>query len=145
MLLRNSNPIEGLCNGTRLICRGLGEKVIHAEIATGHFKGKQTFIPRIPLESPDKRQCPIPFTRTQFPVKLCFAMTINKAQGQTLDFVGVYLREPVFSHGQLYVALSRAKTGNSVKVLIQPPTVEDKVVTFTRNVVYKEILHLANQ
>ncbi|KAL0385745.1 UNVERIFIED_CONTAM: ATP-dependent DNA helicase RRM3 [Sesamum radiatum] len=145
MLLRNINPIEGLCNGTRLICRGLGEKVIHAEIATGHFKGKQTFIPRIPLESPDKRHCPIPFTRTQFPVKPCFAMTVNKAQGQTLDFVGVYLREPVFSHGQLYVALSRAKTGNSVKVLIQPPTVEDKVVTFTRNIVYKEILYLANQ
>ncbi|KAK4386230.1 hypothetical protein Sango_2493600 [Sesamum angolense] len=145
MLLRNINPIEGLCNGTRLICRGLGEKVIHAEIATGHFKGKQTFIPKIPLESPDKRQCPIPFTRTQFPVKACFAMTINKAQGQTLDFVGVYLREPVFSHCQLYVALSRAKTGNSVKVLIQPPTIEDKVVTFIRNVVYKEILYLANQ
>ncbi|KAL0403994.1 UNVERIFIED_CONTAM: hypothetical protein Sradi_2040200 [Sesamum radiatum] len=53
------------------------------------------------------------------PVKPCFAMTVNKAQGQTLDFVGVYLREPVFSHGQLYVALSRAKTGNSVKWLFE--------------------------
>lgn len=47
-------------------------------------------------------------------------MTINKAQGQTLDFVGVYLKEHVFSHGQLYVALSRAKSINQLKVLIRP-------------------------
>lgn len=46
-------------------------------------------------------------------------MTINKAQGQTLDFVEIYLQEPVFSHGQLYVALSRAKASNNVKILIQ--------------------------
>ncbi|XP_071719442.1 uncharacterized protein [Rutidosis leptorrhynchoides] len=51
---------------------------------------------------------------------LCFAMTINKAQGQTLDIVGVYLREPVFSHGQLYVALSRARASKDARVLIRP-------------------------
>ncbi len=32
-------------------------------------------------------------------------MTINKAQGQSLEHVGVYLPAPVFAHGQLYVAL----------------------------------------
>jgi len=69
-----------------------------------------------------------------------YAMTINKAQGQTLDFVGIYLREPVFSHGQLYVALSRAKSSKCVKVLIWPPTVEDKNDCCTHNIVYDEII-----
>ncbi|XP_015160603.1 uncharacterized protein [Solanum tuberosum] len=50
----------------------------------------------------EDEKLPLPFKRTQFPVRLCFAMTINKAQGQTLDFVGIYLRESVFSQGQLY-------------------------------------------
>lgn len=49
-------------------------------------------------------------------------MTINKAQGQTLDYVGIYLKEPVFSHGQLYVVLSRAKSINSIKVFITGST-----------------------
>ena len=70
-------------------------------------------------------------------------MTINKAQGQTLDYVGVYLPQPVFSHVQLYVALSRAKTFESVKVLIKP-IIEAKLHDkYTKNVVYKKILTLA--
>jgi ATP-dependent exoDNAse (exonuclease V) alpha subunit len=54
--------------------------------------------------------------RHQFPVKPAFAMTINKSQGQTFEFVGVDLSKPVFSHGQLYVAFSRAKRFSAVKV-----------------------------
>ncbi|XP_012829401.1 PREDICTED: uncharacterized protein LOC105950580 [Erythranthe guttata] len=50
MLLRNLNPIQGLCNGTRLICRELSDNFIKAEIAVGDFKGNVVFIPRIPLE-----------------------------------------------------------------------------------------------
>jgi ATP-dependent DNA helicase PIF1 len=43
-------------------------------------------------------------------------MTINKAQGQTMKTVGIYLLEPVFTHGQLYVALARATHVNDVSV-----------------------------
>ncbi|XP_060184048.1 uncharacterized protein LOC132613812 [Lycium barbarum] len=84
----------------------------NAKIASGDFKGKHVFIPRIPLLCSPDEKLPIQFQRTQFPVRLCFAMTINKAQGQTLDSVGIYLREPVFSHDQLDVALSRAKSSD---------------------------------
>jgi ATP-dependent DNA helicase PIF1 len=46
-------------------------------------------------------------------------MTINKSQGQTFDQVGIYLPEPVFSHGQLYVAFSRATSKEGVKVVVK--------------------------
>ncbi|KAL3820238.1 hypothetical protein ACJIZ3_006143 [Penstemon smallii] len=143
MLLRNLNPIQGLCNGTCLICRELGDNFIGAEIATGDFKGNYVFIPRIPLESSEKLKCPIPLRRMQIPVRVCLAMTINKAQGQTLDFVGIYLREPVFSHGQLYVALSRAKSASSVKVLIHPDCEKNDHVDHTKNIVFREIFTLS--
>ncbi|XP_027120568.1 uncharacterized protein [Coffea arabica] len=144
ILLRKLNPLEGLCNGTRLICRQLLRHTICAEIAFGQHRGKTIFIPKIPLQTSDTEKNGIPFIRTQFPVRLCFAMTINKAQGQTLDYVGIYLREPVFSHGQLYVALSRAKSAAVVKVLILPGTFDDvKLDCKTRNVVFTEILELS--
>ena len=68
-------------------------------------------------------------------------MTINKSQGQTCDKVGIFLPEPVFSHGQLYVAFSRARTINDVTVSIistENQVIEGKHTTI--NVVYKEIL-----
>ncbi|XP_022859212.1 ATP-dependent DNA helicase PIF1-like [Olea europaea var. sylvestris] len=120
MLLRNINSSEGLCNGTRLTCRKFERNVILVEITTGEYRGKQVFLPRIPFIPLKTDRTTIPFKRTQFSIKPCFAMTINKAQGQTLDFVGLYLPKPVFSHGQLYVALSRAKITRSIKVLLKP-------------------------
>ena len=46
-------------------------------------------------------------------------MTINKSQGQTLTNVGLYLKKPVFSHGQLYVAISRVSNKKGLKILIE--------------------------
>ncbi|XP_027166646.1 ATP-dependent DNA helicase PIF1-like [Coffea eugenioides] len=144
MLLRNIDPPEGLCNGTRLLCRSLKSNVIDAIISSGEFSGKQVFLHRICFRVEDDPNYPISFERIQFPVRLCFAMTINKAQGQTLDFVGIYLHEPVFSHGQLYVAISRAKNNNSSKILIRPPIHDITLDNLTANIVYQEVLHLAN-
>lgn len=116
LLLRNLDSSRGLCNGTRLIIRALQPHVIDAEIAVGRHQGSRVFIPRIAL-SPSETTLPFKLRRRQFPIKLCFAMTINKSQGQTLNQVGLYLPNDVFSHGQLYVALSRVKNSNSIKVL----------------------------
>ena len=109
MLLLNFNPSKGLVNGTKSICLATNSKVIQAEIATGSKAGEIVAIPRITIES-QPEQAGIHFQRLQFPVRLAFAMTINKSQGQTLDFVGLYLPSLVFSYGQLYIAMSRIKT-----------------------------------
>lgn len=139
ILLRNLNPSEGLCNGTRLICRGLQSKVIDAEIITGSHIGKHVFIPRITLIVSESK---LPFTlnRHQFPVRVAFSMTINKSQGQTLSRVGVYLPEPVFAHGQLYVAFSRVTIYQNIKVLI-----DNSKNCKTRNIVYHEIFRSINK
>ena len=98
MLLRNLNQSLGLCNGTRLIITNLGDNVIEAIIITGTHIGHKTYIPRISLTT-KSAHWPFTLNRRQFPIKVCYAMTINKSQGQTLSNVGVYLKKKVFTHG----------------------------------------------
>ncbi|CAL5329303.1 unnamed protein product [Camellia sinensis] len=145
MLLRNIDLTAGMCNGVRLICKALKPNVIHAKMATGHYQGNSVLIPRIPLEPAKTDNYPFPFQRKQFPVRSCFAMTINKAQGQTLEQVGIYLLQPVFSHGQLYVALSRAQQSSAVKVLIKPAKQSKHMSNMTQSVVYKDFIKKTSQ
>ena len=87
---------------------------------------------------PSDKRVPFKFNRRQFPLMVCFAMMINKSQGQSLEEVGLYLRKPVFTHGQLYVAISRVTTKNGLNVLICDE--EGTPTNMTTNVVYKEVL-----
>jgi ATP-dependent DNA helicase PIF1 len=133
------------------VVRGFQRNAIDAEIVVGQHAGERVFLPRIPLCPSDDDIFPFKFKRKQFPIRLSFAMTINKAQGQTIPIVGVYLPEPVFSHGQLYVALSRATAKSNIKILAIKDNRKstknsnkrkrtESLATTTLNIVYKEVL-----
>lgn len=143
ILLRNLNPQDGMANGTRCIIEALREHSIQAKVMTGsdRVRGKSIIIPKVPC-TPNKPELPFSMTRVQFPIRPAFAMTINKAQGQTFSKVGVYLPESVFGHGQLYVALSRVGERSGAKVLVckpkDPPEGAEPGV-YKDNVVFKDV------
>jgi PIF1-like helicase len=132
MLLRNIDPSQGLYNGTRMVLLAIKSKVLQCRILGGKFGGNIVFIPRITIHPSE--EMPVPISRHQFPVRLAFAMTINKAQGQSVAIVGLDLRSAVFSHGQLYVALSRCTSKDRIKVLLSEGSE-------TPNIVYSEVLN----
>ena len=132
MLIRNLNISEGLCNGTRLLVRDTSNHLLKCEILTGDKSGSIAFINRITLICDNIY--PFSFKRRQFPVKVAFAMTINKSQGQTFEKIGLDLCKDVFNHGQLYVALSRVRCWEALKVYSSGR--ENKKF---KNYVYKEL------
>jgi ATP-dependent DNA helicase PIF1 len=137
MLLRNLNQTAGLCNGTRMLVTEIGHRVLRCMVLTPSGVGEEVFIPRIALNTTDVKW-PFTLQRRQFPIRICYAMTINKSQGQTLSTVGLYLDKPVFTHGQLYVAVSRVTSRSGLRILIENP--DGSCRSQTRNVVYREVL-----
>jgi energy-coupling factor transporter ATP-binding protein EcfA2 len=147
LLLRNMDPEQGLSNGTKLMVKQLLPHAIVAEILSESHRGETVFIARHKLDA--QGTLPVKIERLQFPLIPAYAMTINKSQGQTLETVGIYLKDIVFSHGQLYVALSRCRNRNNIKVFVKDQGSRqghllrhiegqrDRV--FTRNMVYREV------
>ena len=136
ILLVNLAPSRGLCNGTRMVLRQASHRVLEVSILGGSHHGSIALIPRVSLTpNSDGSDFSFVLRRRQFPVRLAFAMSINKSQGQSLKVVGLDLRIPVFTHGQLYVALSRATSGDRIRALL-PPDSEGE----TTNIVFSEVL-----
>ena len=135
MILRNINPRQGLCNGTRVIFdKCINNKLLQCRIVETN---EVVLIPRITF-IPKVNKFPFEWQRRQFPVRPSFAMTINKAQGQTLRFAGIWLRVDVFTHGQLYVACSRVGDPDNLHLAIIQDSSENSFSVV--NVVYDEVL-----
>jgi hypothetical protein len=122
-------------NNTKVIVREIGRHLITVETLMGH---RQFVLPRIVFRFTLPRSGLI-IERRQFPLRLCYAITVNKSQGQTLDKVCVDLREHPFAQGQLYVAASRVRNSNNILILTQDSLLQDGCA-LTRNIVYQELL-----
>ena len=106
LLLRNLNSPK-LCNGTRMIIKQLSNNITEAELMTEKHRGHAVFIPKIPMMS---AELPFQFKRLQFPIKLAYSFTINKAQGQSLKYCGINLsRILLFSRSAVRSLLSSRK------------------------------------
>jgi len=139
ILLRNLDPGEGLYNGTKMVVLNMRRKILQCRIISKdrRFREKVVLIPRIRL-SPNAKTLPVPLKRLEFPVRLVFAMTINKSQGQLVEYVGIDLKTSVFSHRQLYVVFSRCTSPLNISVLLPEQSQKSRR---TINVVYKEVLN----
>jgi len=119
------------------------------------YEERAVILTRLPLQPADKSDPSTRFTRTQFPLRLAYSLTINKAQGQTLKKVrnfcrslkfshqvALILRNAPFAHGQLYVALSRVSSFDGIRVYQQHSKRDNKnrLDVQVRNVVYQEVL-----
>ncbi|XP_076056347.1 uncharacterized protein LOC143034296 [Oratosquilla oratoria] len=137
MVLRNICPPK-LCNGTRILITNSQKNIIVGKILVGAYRGEQVLLPRVTLESTDTS---VIFKRRQFPGRLCYAMTINKSQGQTFERCGLLLDSAhCFAHGQLYVACSRVTSQDSLFVYTgYKKEGDDYVRKPARNYVYKEL------
>ncbi|CAG8791239.1 1383_t:CDS:1, partial [Cetraspora pellucida] len=135
MLLHNLSLAESLCNGLCLICYAFTHHVIEAELITKKYTGTRVFLFCIVFTS--VANLSFILKCHQFLVHPVFAITINKAQGQTLNSIGVYLPTPVFSHGQLYIACSRATFRTNLKIMLTDHYTE---IGHTQNTVYPKVL-----
>lgn len=136
ILLKDLMPNDGLCIGTRLQITRLDGFIVGARILTGAGFGEEVLIPRIPTYPTDEN-FPIKMQRRRFPFAVSFAMTINKNEGQPLSKIGIYQPMRVLSRGPMYVAVSKGKTKDGLKVLVTNK--DGKPNDETADVVFKEV------
>ena len=133
MLPRNIKPSCGHVNGTRYVVDNMPPHLLFLKSVSGSKNGVRLILPRMNC-TVGKDDLPIPgFRKCQFPIGICFAMTINKAQGQSISgTLPIDLQGQCFSHGQFYVALSRTTNPRNVFICTTNGLAEQKILYFQR-------------
>ncbi|KAI7943612.1 hypothetical protein MJO28_011140 [Puccinia striiformis f. sp. tritici] len=136
VVTRNMAIGKGVCNGSRLLLTAVQAGCLVGKLMAGPFAGNEVMLPRCKLQSKAGQKSGLSFYRHQFPIMPAYAMSINKSQGQTLGRVGVYLNSDVFSHGQLYVALSRVSDVSNL--LVVNPSFRLGVLNVVKKSIFKK-------
>lgn len=122
---------------------GFNRNLIDAEILIGDHTNKRVFIPIIIFLLDSNESTGFPFKPIQVHIKLSFVMMINKSQGQILDFIRIYFPGLIFSHGQLHMALSIARTTSLIKILIRPMSNIAYDKKYISNIICRDLLALS--
>jgi hypothetical protein len=135
MVLQNLQSEKGVCNGSRGILTKVSNHVLEVHLLGGEHGGETVFIPCITL-IPFDIHLPFKLQSHQFPVKLAFAMIINKFQSQSVNYFGLDLCSPVFTHGWFYIAISQATSVHSIKAI----WIFTHIQAITKIIIYLEVL-----
>jgi ATP-dependent DNA helicase PIF1 len=117
------NMMKNVFNGVRCVLVAMaGSKSVFVRLISGPGAGQTILLPAIVFNiSPEQSGLPFSIRRRQLPMIPAFAVTVHKAQGQTLSKVGLYITTPMFTHGQLYTALSRTRGWSNIRVYNSQP------------------------
>ena len=117
---RVMRALKGLeiANNSRVLIVAIGEHTITVR-TMGENTERTIKIPHITFKFRLPYGKSYQLTRKQFPLRLAYAMTYNKSQSQTLSKVRLDVTSPPFSHGQLYVALSRVRDCRNIVMYLK--------------------------
>ena len=144
ILIKNLSFEDRLVNGTKLIVTQATQLLL---VCRRPDSDEVVFLPRCPFKFKNGTQG-MEISRVQFPIRVAYALTINRSQGQTIDVVGIDLRADVFQHGQLYVAVGRVRARHRLKILLGRHRIVDRgddgddenAEGFAYNIVYQQLL-----
>jgi len=135
MMVRN-HPERKFVNGSLGRVVTIQSDRIEVELAGEDGRAEIIELPRMTWDmlryryqpdAPEPIQAEVTGSFTQYPVRLAWAVTIHKSQGQTYDRVRIDLGQGAFEHGQVYVALSRCRSFQGI-YLARPLTPRDILV-----------------
>jgi len=136
-IMRNLLKKEGLTNNTRVKITDI--KKYSIRVCTIDTKIPKFFIiPRIIFKVTLPYGRSFTMNRKQFPLRLAYSMTYNKSQGQELKKCLVDIRSPPFVHGHLYVALSRIRHYDDIRIFCTDDNIEDNCIII-KNYIFNQL------